>query len=379
MPRKPFNTTCDIFKGPGTALPGSFVGTFQCRYVVEDGIFAIGPGCPVIPAYLTIQGYQPQGAWTYPYFGVDAALCDRIAIPSGYTPQYYCLYTDIIIWGPQVPYFRAYLVRLPVSPTGPVGGLVFNGSAVVTTVPPFTAAGGLVFNGSAIVTTVPPFTAAGGILLGGDASSSMSRKRFIVGDGGLLFNGSAIWSFTPGVTIYWEDTFTDTNGTAITSHVGETTPGGYTMVFGTAWIQSNFLANDSNSYSLTYDPAHTSYTATVLLQWDVLTTDMNVVFRSQDPFNRWRVNISMTAGSATGFTLRNDQGGGFSGFGTLSMFQGNTYTLILVVTPTTVSATISGVNVSTTDSALGSQTKMGFQCGSSATISNFFHSVLVTA
>lgn len=355
-----------------------YVGTFQCRYVVEDGIFAIGPGCPNIPAYLTLQGYQPQGAWTYPFFGVDSALCDRISIPSGGVPNYFCLYTDVIIWGGQTPYFRAYLVNLPTPPIAPVGGILFGGQATVVTVPPLVGYGGILFGGSAVVVTVPPFVTYGGLLLGGDTSNSVTRMRIVIGEGGLLFGGQAVVVFTPGATIYWEDTFTDTNGTNVTAHTGETTPGGYSMVFGTAWIQGNFLANNSNSYALTFDPGETTWNAEVQLQWDTVTTDVNYLFRFQDAFNRWRVNIAVSGGSAAGFTLKNDQGGGFSGFGTLSMSAGTIYTLLMVVTPTSVSATISGVNVSTTDSALGTRTVMGFQCGAGGATSNFVPYVKVS-
>jgi hypothetical protein len=245
MPRKPFNTTCDIYKGPGTATPGLFVGTFNCRYVVEDGIHAIGRGCPPIPAYITLEGYEPQGAWTSPWFGMDPSLCDRIAIPSGDSLRFWVLYTDIVIWHAQASYYRVYVVYLPVPAQGPDGGIVFNGSAIVTFTPLVAGGGGILFNGSAL--------------------GEMTRMRLFTGSGGILFNGTAAISFTPGITYYWKDTFTDTNGTALSVHMGETTPGGYTVQSLDFQIQGNKCVVNGVApvAQVTFNPAQATRTTSV--------------------------------------------------------------------------------------------------------------------
>src|SRR6185369_5548047 len=395
--RKPFNTTCSIFAGPGTGTPGLLRGNFNCRFVVEDGIHSIGVGCPSIPAYLTLQGYEPRGGWTFPYFGMDSTLCDRVAIPAGTIPVYWVLYTDVIIWGIQAPYFRAYLVSLPAPPPSPVGGILLGGSALVVTIPPFIGGGGIVLNGSATVSftppfvapggillggsaavvTVPPFVSRGGVLIGGDTSGSVSRTRLFKGSGGVLLGGAASWSFTPGTTVYWEDTFTDPNFTNITAHTGETTPGGYTIVTGSAYILSNMLANNATAYSLSFDPGQTSYTAQVVVQWDTLATQFRFRFRFNNAFDHWSVTIFISGGNATGFTLEHVSFGGFSGTGTFAMSAGSQYTILLVVTPTTVSATIGTATVSTTDSSDGTFSGMGYVGVSSASGSVFSEYILV--
>lgn len=368
MPRLVFNSYCDIFKGPGTATPGLFVGTFACRYVTEDGIHAIGPGCPQIPAYLTIQGYQPQGAWTSPWFGMDSGLCDRIAIPSGQSPRFWTLYTDVIIWKAQAAYYRAYLVYLPAPNPGPGGGIVWNGSAIVVAVHPIAGSGGIVWNGSATVSALHPEIGVGGILWNGDPSGTLTRKRYIYGYQGILWDGSASWTFTPGTTYYWRDTFTGSNGTALTSHTGEYTPGGYTNINGSYYLQSNQLAVDTNPSGYTqasFDAGHTAYTWTC--DFTIASTfydggDRYVVwyFRYANASNCCYVLIHVAAGSnsASGFSVAKVVSGVTTplGTGTTTVNTATQYTMTLVLTTTNISVTINGVNVNVSESANASST-----------------------
>jgi hypothetical protein len=117
--RASFNTTCDLYGGPGSASPGIYASNVDCRLVLEDGILTVGTGAPALPFYLTIEAEEPIGAWlTGAAFGVDPALADQVAVPSGSAPQWWVIYTDQVIWLGQTPYFRSYLVGLPLPSTG---------------------------------------------------------------------------------------------------------------------------------------------------------------------------------------------------------------------------------------------------------------------
>ena len=363
--RKPFDTTCDVYKGPGTTTPGLFVGTFPCRYVREDGIFAIGNGHVPIPAYMTIEGYTPVGFWTVPFLGVDASLADQIAIPSGNVPMFWVIYTDVIVWHVQPAYYRAYLAFLPFPGPGTVGGLEFNGSALVSTIPPFVAYGGLEFNGSALVSTIPPFLAYGGLLLDGDTLDEITRMRFIDTSGGLELNGVASWSFTPGPTDYIRDTFTDTSGTGIASHTPEV-GGPWTVVTGGPQVISNsFQGNTytSGSAIASIDPGHADYTLTVDFTvpggQSYLTDYPLLILRYTDPSNCWYVYFfngffylqCYVAGVATVTQLVNPM-----------LIAGVTYTVTIVVSSSTgITATIGIYSVSSGVSTWSSVTPIALQ------------------
>lgn len=116
--RKPFIHTCDIFTGPGGTPPSSFVGTFPCRMVKQFAIETVGLGSVLLPVWLTIDEYEPTGAWTTDGFGMDATLSDQVAIPSGSPLKWWVLYTDQVVWFAGTPYYRAYLSLLPLP--GPI-------------------------------------------------------------------------------------------------------------------------------------------------------------------------------------------------------------------------------------------------------------------
>jgi len=180
------------------------------------------------------------------------------------------------------------------------------------------------------------------------------------------------------ITDYWLDTFTDTNGTSIGSHTGEITPGGYALQFSsTAYIQGNQLTNNSNNYTVQFDPAVDTYTGEYRFSWDTNSQGVFVFFRFSDDFNRWEFRIFPGAlGVATQFEIICAAASVFLN-ASLTMNAFTEYLLTLVVTPTSISATINGVNISTTNSTLGTQTKQQLQAWSSSNQSNFFNKVHV--
>lgn len=118
MPRGPFDTTCDLYGGPGSASPGGLIGTFDCRLVEADGIFLIGTEAPNRVSWMTIEDEVPVGPWQTGSRPMNPALADQVAIPSGTAVQWWVLYTEVIDWQGQDVYYRANLVPLPL----PVGG-----------------------------------------------------------------------------------------------------------------------------------------------------------------------------------------------------------------------------------------------------------------
>jgi len=111
--RAAFNTTCDLFQGPGAAAPGQFIGTFDCRLVLADAIFLVGADAPLRVAWMTIEAAIPTGSFSAPILSADSALADRVAIPSGTAPQWWVLFTESVLWQTQPIYWRANLVELP--------------------------------------------------------------------------------------------------------------------------------------------------------------------------------------------------------------------------------------------------------------------------
>lgn len=114
--RRPFNTECDIYAGPSTLTPGAFRGTYPCRLIPQSPIGTVGLGSVPLAHWLTIDGYQPRGAWTSHGFGMDAGLSDQVTLPSGGLRRFWVLYSDKVIYGALTPYYRAYLADLPLPP-----------------------------------------------------------------------------------------------------------------------------------------------------------------------------------------------------------------------------------------------------------------------
>lgn len=195
--RLPFNTTCDLYHGSGTSTPGVLRGTFPCRYVVEDGIFTIGAGVPNIPGYMTIDAVLPNGAFTIPQIGLDPSLADTVAIPSGTPPKFWVIYTDQIIWKWHPPYYRAYLVRLPIPPHH--GGVILNSTAIYNylyTWPPLPlGSGGVLLNSSGIRGSARNYIAKGGIVV--NSAGVFYTRRDFIPLGGVKLNQGALYTTFP--------------------------------------------------------------------------------------------------------------------------------------------------------------------------------------
>jgi hypothetical protein len=127
MTRRAFNGTFAVYKGPGTATPGLHVGNFLGRLVEADGIILSGPGAPLNLAWITMDAYDPIGAWTPLVFGSDPSLADQIGSGPDSVPSYWVLYTELIVWRALTPYWRATIVHLPLPPTFNPGSLCFRG------------------------------------------------------------------------------------------------------------------------------------------------------------------------------------------------------------------------------------------------------------
>lgn len=121
MPRAPFNTTCDIFDGPGGPVPNAFIGACPCRLVINDDIDVIGPGAPVIFGWVTMDAITPKGAFVLPYLTIDPSRAYQIAVPSGTFPQWWILFIEEITYGIQPTYIRCEIVALPLPPISPGG------------------------------------------------------------------------------------------------------------------------------------------------------------------------------------------------------------------------------------------------------------------
>ncbi len=339
--REAFNTTCDLYAGPGAPSPGLFIGTFPCRFVREDAILPSNPGVPVIQAYLTLEAYNPRGCFTYPSFGVDADIADRVIVATHPGQEYWVVYSDRINWYSQSPYFRAYLATLPPPSVAQLGGVLLGGSATISM--------------SRVIGV------DGGVLLGGSATISMSR---VIGvDGGVLLGGSATWSFTPGSTYYVVDTFTDSNGVVITSHTPDV-GGPWYALDGTMEIQSDSLQGtvfSSNNTAARIDSGHTDYHIsvefTIPLTGSILVDLPILMFRTVDRNNSWfcyQYNGSFylecrVAGVTTYQQLA------FAG-----IVAGTTYTMFVYVTPGgNINAVCNGVNLNVSNATWASETHVG--------------------
>lgn len=111
--RAPFNTTVDVYHGPGSTTPGALRGTCDARFVLADGITLIGLNAPNVFGWITLQDVTPIGSWTPGAMGFKPSIGDQIAMPSGASPSLWVCWVEEIFWGPQPLYVRAIVAPLP--------------------------------------------------------------------------------------------------------------------------------------------------------------------------------------------------------------------------------------------------------------------------
>lgn len=167
----------------------------------------------------------------------------------------------------------------------------------------------------------------------------------------------------------WCDSFTDSDSTAIGSHTPEVSPGGasYTVSTGAFVVYNNRCVLSSGPVGVfTFDPGVTEYTWTI----DFLISPSSQSSNSREFRAKFRVNgldeftvrvqMAASADTASGFTLYKIVSGVQTALatGTVTINTDTHYTCTIVVTSSTVAATINGVTVNVTDSDLNTNTDM---------------------
>jgi hypothetical protein len=132
MPRAPFDTSCDIYYGPGGLSPGAKYATANCRFVPDT---IEGPLLYPLTdrvAYITMDSVvpnQPSVSGTDENVSYDYDASDIIAIPSGGTPVYQVLFVERLAYRTHTPYVRAHVRLFPPISTFVIGaGQCFNPS-----------------------------------------------------------------------------------------------------------------------------------------------------------------------------------------------------------------------------------------------------------
>jgi hypothetical protein len=143
------------------------------------------------------------------------------------------------------------------------------------------------------------------------------------------------------VTTLWHDTFTDADGTALTSHTPDVGSGGYAAAVGTFHIESNALAiatvDGSNAANATFNPGSAASTFSIdfVLHDGINTT---VIYAYNDAFALPHIEYV----SGTSWLVK--AGANSS---PVSLSVGVTYTLVVSVNGGNITATCNGVSVST--------------------------------
>ena len=110
--RGPFNNTVDLVYGPSGLIPGAVYATGPCRFVREDIEIPLLPPLTGRVAYVTLDfalPNQPGISGSFPVYSTDYDAADRIAIPSGESPQWLVLFVELVSPIGGVPYWRAHL------------------------------------------------------------------------------------------------------------------------------------------------------------------------------------------------------------------------------------------------------------------------------
>lgn len=113
MPRGPFDTTVDIYRGP--TYGSTFVGTCACRLVPE--FYDPPTSEPFLDrtAYVTLDAIlpePPQGAVAWPIITLDMETASQFAIPSGGAINWRVIWVEIINFSTFPQYYRAHVAPI---------------------------------------------------------------------------------------------------------------------------------------------------------------------------------------------------------------------------------------------------------------------------
>lgn len=168
------------------------------------------------------------------------------------------------------------------------------------------------------------------------------------------------------MAFYWRDTFTGANATLLTAHTPEVGSGGYTDVGDAMAIMANQAGQESplNNYGFRFDPGQTTFTLYVTFRAALAAQCVNRRFkfyvRYQDASNHFYAYVNFgTSDTVTTFTLHRVLATVDTtvATGTISILAATEYTMVMKVTPTTVSATIGNVLIGVDSESLATQTK----------------------
>lgn len=110
--RAPYDTTCDIIDGPGTATPGNVRhANVPCRVVGDSIVFQREKWLDLDVAYVTMDEADVHA--NIIASGTDWLIqtnhCDRLAIPSGAAAGFTVLWTESVSLALGVVYYRAHV------------------------------------------------------------------------------------------------------------------------------------------------------------------------------------------------------------------------------------------------------------------------------
>jgi hypothetical protein len=113
MARAPYDTTCDIIDGPGTATPGNVRhANVPCRVVDDSIVRQREKWLDLEAAYVTMDETDVHAAFVFavpPDYTITPANCDRLAIPTGAAATHTVLWTESVTQGTDPVYYRAHV------------------------------------------------------------------------------------------------------------------------------------------------------------------------------------------------------------------------------------------------------------------------------
>lgn len=115
--RAPFDTDCDIYRGPTFGIPQALiVAGVPCRLVPEFYDPPTSEPFADRVAYMTLEAHEPHpadGSVLWPIITLDMETADQVAIPSGASINYRVVWVEIINFSTFPQYFRAHLATVP--------------------------------------------------------------------------------------------------------------------------------------------------------------------------------------------------------------------------------------------------------------------------